>query len=183
MMQEKKYLLAIRRGKNDYLPLEWELTNIYKNQDLNSLEGIDSFTCSVSKDELLKNVLKENIVEGINDTVSFCIIFVEKDRFREVKEGVIFKEKKEILNFNIVNYIIDNIKDKKVINMIYNICDIKNGSVELTNFKLVIKNIDIFLQKGVRYLKVALNSFNDLSYEERRVIIIKIYEKLISKFA
>ena len=44
----RRYLLVIKRKNNDFLPIEWNLTRFYAGEDLNTLEGIDSFTRKIN---------------------------------------------------------------------------------------------------------------------------------------
>ena len=98
--EPKQYLLAIKRGNNDYLPLEWHLTSLYHNENLNTLEGIDSFTKRLTKEELLLEVIKLNMINLDERFVDFAIIYPTKDKFNELKEGCIFKSDNDILDEN-----------------------------------------------------------------------------------
>lgn len=172
---ERKYLLVIKRDNNDYLPFEWNLLSDQNGKIINSLEEIDTFTKSLTRVDLLAKALSLNLLDLTDKFTSFAIIYYENGKTRELKEGVVFKEDIEILSEQeFINFIIENINNKSLINEIYNICNSKESEQPLNEFKFVLKNLDLFLNKGPNALIVALNKFNEISYFRRRNIIIRV---------
>ena len=119
---EKKYLLAIKRGKNDFLPLEWQFTSFYNGEDLTSLEGIDTFTKRITRMDLLLEAVNLNMINIDERYTSFSIIYSENNKYHELKEGCIFAEDINIFDANqFIYFIINNIDNKDILNQIYNL--------------------------------------------------------------
>ena len=146
--EKQKYLLAIKRGNNDYLLLEWNLTSFYDNEDMTSLEGIDKFTKKITRTDLLLEILKLNIIDLNERFNNFTIIYLVNGKYHELKEGAIFKDDTSILTEDLlIDFIYSNSDNKKLMNMIYNLLVPKVDDQEFTKFKYIIKNIDFFKQK------------------------------------
>ena len=161
--EPKQYLLAIKRGNNDYLPLEWHLTSLYHNENLNTLEGIDSFTKRLTKEELLLEVIKLNMINLDERFVDFAIIYPTKDKFNELKEGCIFKSDNDILDENtIISYIIANKDNKSILNKITNLCTGKTTDSKVDEFKYLIKNLNLFISANPEETIKALQRFKNV---------------------
>ena len=178
--EKQKYLLAIKRGNNDYLLLEWNLTSFYDNEDMTSLEGIDKFTKKITKTDLLLEILKLNIMDLNERFNNFTIIYLVNGKYHELTEGAIFKDDTSILTEDLlIDFIYSNSDNKKLMNMIYNLLVPKVDDQEFTKFKYIIKNIDFFKQKGENGLKASLSIFKNIKYENKRSILIKISNRII----
>ncbi len=178
--EKQKYLLAIKRGNNDYLLLEWNLTSFYDNEDMTSLEGIDKFTKKITRTDLLLEILKLNIIDLNERFNNFTIIYLVNGKYHELKEGAIFKDDTSILTEDLlIDFIYSNSNNKKLMNMIYNLLVPKVDDQEFTKFKYIIKNIDFFKQKGENGLKASLSIFKNIKYENKRSILIKISNRII----
>lgn len=176
------YLLVIKRDRNNYLSIEWNLTKFYNNENLFLLPDIDNFTRKLSKPDLLSELLKKNLVDPNEKYVDFAIIYKNNGKTCELKEGPIFKEDNFILSEdNLIELILRNSSDKPLINDIYNLCNLKQTEKKLEEFKFILKNIDIFKNKGLKQTKIALDSFKNISYENKRKIIFKISTKIFPK--
>ncbi len=179
-IEPNKYLLAIKRGNNDYLPLEWNLTSFYNNENLNTLEGIDEFTKKVTKEELLLETIKLNMISLDERFIDFTIIYPSKDRFNELKEGCIFKNDNTILDENtIISYIIANKNNKSVLNKITNLCTGKTSDSKVEEFKYLIKNLKLFIDANPEETIKALQRFKTINYANRRSIQIKLSKRVI----
>ncbi len=176
---ERKYLLSIKRNNNDYLPLEWNLTSLYQGENVYSLEGIDDFTKRITKLDFVSELLKENIVDSNDPFRSFAIIYFEKGRYRELKEGPVFLDDQQPFKEDeLILYIFNNKDNKNALSIIYNFCNnIKIENTKLEEFKFIIKNIDIFISKGSKYTYAALTTFKNIPYEIKRSILIKATKK------
>ena len=108
MINNIQYMFVIKRGKNDYFPIDLKALKEYKNEDLNELEGIDSFTSKTSNYKLINDLILAGIVAPEDYFMYFTIIYKEKGRYREIKEGIIFED--------IAQYV----SDKDFINIINN---------------------------------------------------------------
>ena len=178
--EKQKYLLAIKRGNNDYLLLDWNLTSFYDNEDMTSLEGIDKFTKKITRTDLLLEILKLNIIDLNERFNNFTIIYLVNGKYHELKEGAIFKDDTSILTEDLlIDFIYSNSDNKKLMNMIYNLLVPKVDDQEFTKFKYIIKNIDFFKQKGENGLKASLSIFKNIKYENKRSILIKISNRII----
>lgn len=179
---EKTYLLVIKRGKNDYLSVEWNLLKPYTGENIYTLEGIDNFTRKMMSEELITEVLKENIVSPDERFQSFSIIYRHNGKIHEVKEGTIFKENTNILSEDsLINFIVENIDNKQLINEIYNLLNFKEQEEKIDEFKFILKNIDLFKNKSQNALLAALSQFKLISYEKKRSIIMRTSEKVVPK--
>ena len=179
MINDLQYMLVIKRGKNDYRPLEWHTLPIYNKEDLTTLEGIDKFTGNTSSVDLIGYILDESLAEDHDLFQEFAIIYKEKGKFREVKEGIIFNELAPyITDENIINLININYQDKELINYIINILG-KNIEDELhRELIFILKNLPFFASKGKNAIIAALDKYKQLSYKEKRSLNINIYRKL-----
>lgn len=178
--ETQKYLLAIKRGNNDYLPLEWHLTKYYQNENLNTLEGIDAFTKNVTKKDLLLEVIRLNMISLDERFVDFAIIYPVNDKFYELKEGCIFKSDQDILDENtIISYIIANKDNKNILNKITNLCKGKTSDSKVEEFKYLIKNLNLFIDTNPEETIKALQKFKSVKYANRRSILIKLSKRVI----
>lgn len=179
-MNNKKYLLVVKRGNNDYMPIDWHILKSYNNENLNTIEGIDTFTTKHDKLSLINELIDNNILSLDDYFQEFAIIYPEKGKNRLVKEGVLFKDKKEYLNINnIISIIINNINDKQFINNLSNLC--KDENIKVQEFKYILKNIDIFKEKGINAIIAAISKFEEIPYEIRRKLSFNIIDKLTNR--
>lgn len=179
---DKRYLLVIKRNNNDFLPVEWNLTEFYQNENLYTLEGIDAFTSRLTQVELLTELVNKKIVDFNEVFMSFSIIYRQNNKTRELKESPIFKDETQILSEDeLIDFIIENIEDKVLLNEIFNILNPKDKDEKILQFKFVIKNIDLFKSRGTTGIRAALSILKDISYEKKRSIIIRISKTIIPK--
>jgi hypothetical protein len=174
-----KYMLVVKQDNNSYRPLEWQALHIYNNEDLSTLEGIDAFTSKVNSELLIKYILEEALAEDDDLFQEFIIIYKEKGKYREVKEGVIFNTLAPfVTDQSIINLININYQDKDLLNYIINILS-KNIEDELhRELIFILKNLPIFEAKGKNAIKAALDKYKELDYKEKRSLAINIYRKL-----
>lgn len=178
--EAKTYLLVIKRNNNDFLPIEWHYCDLYKGENLYTLEGIDSFTRRITSTELVLSIAKANLVDPKEKFQKFAIIYKVKNKTRELKEGAIFKEHDIIYSEDeLIKFIIKNKDNKELINKIFNLINFKDAEEKIKEFKFVLKNLDLFAAKGPNGLKVALSTFKNISYEKKRTIILKITDNII----
>lgn len=171
----RKYLLAIKRNNNDYLPLEWNLIKIYNNENLNTLKGIDEFTSKINPAILIAECLNSRIVDQEEKFRSFEIIYFEKGKYRELKEGPIFEDKNYYFD---ENYFIEKlkkyIKDKEFRNSLIN--KLEETSETIKAYKIILKNIERYLESDNATI-AALSQYQKLSYEEIRNLKYLVFEK------
>lgn len=178
----RNYLLVIKRKNNDFLPVEWHLTKFYSGENLNTLEGIDSFTRKISTTELITELLDKHLVEPTEEFESFSIIYNIKNRTRELKEGTFFKENNIIFSEDdLIKLIIKNRTNKEFLNQIFNICHFKTREEKVEEFKFILKNLDLFENRGENGIKGALSTFKSISYAKKRTIILRITDTILVK--
>lgn len=181
--KDQRFLLVIKRGNNDYLPLEWHRLEIYNNEDLSTLEGIDTFTSRIYLEELIESIVEANIVPLEERFQSFSIIYFDNGKKREIKEGVIFKDESQNLNSNYLkDFIMNNYNNKDLMNRIYNLCSNKNQTPEVLTFCYILKKLDYFNSLGPNGLKAALTKFDEIPYEERRRLSLQIINRVINPY-
>lgn len=177
---ETKYLLAMKRDNKDYLPIELNLTKFYNGEDINKLSGIDELTSKFDEIDLIEELLSQNIVTLDDKYRSFVIIFSEKGRFRELKESPCFKSNYYLFDENIITtFILENIDNKSILNNIINLCETKFKAKETLEFSFILKNINHFVDKGENAVKIALNHYYEIPYEEKRKLSYYISTKII----
>ncbi len=180
----RNYLLVIKTGNNSYLPIEWETINDYQKENLYTLEGIDTFTSRFSESELLNEALDQNIVSPDDPYRTLSIIFKENGKNREVKEGIIYRDSYETLTeeeFVAVLLKAVDTNDKETINNVIMQCKNKDNNPELEKFIYILKNINIFKEKGENGIKAALSMFYNLPYDLKRQIRLKVSKKIVFK--
>lgn len=174
------YMLVIKQGKNNYRPLEWNQLSKYNKENLNTLEGIDKFTKKYKEDELIDDILDNNLAELNDRFIKFAIIYKEKGKFREVKEGIVFEENKNLLNENYIqNILFENTNNKNLYNHIINILN-KDDSISSKEFIFILKNIEFFKDNGKNALIAALDKYSNLTYKTKRMLAINIVNKINS---
>lgn len=179
MNSDTQYMLVIRVDKNNYRPLEWEQLPEYNKEDLTTLEGIDQFTSKQKEYILLSDIMDNSLVEPNDFFQSFAIIYREKGRVREVKEGVIFIEESNSINDKeIINLIKDNYSNKNLINHIINILNKNNEQQTNKELIVILKNLNFFAEKSKNALIAALDKYKELPYKEKRTIGLNILKKL-----
>ncbi len=178
-MTERKYLLAIKRDNNDYLPLEWNLTNFFDGENLTTLEGIDSFTKHITQVDLINDIINKNMISPSEKFRNFVIIYYENGKIREDKEGPIFKDDFVIDENDFILFIIENIKNKRFLSFIFNMCNVKSSNPRLEEFKFILKNIDLFRLKGANGIFASISLFKELDYETKRKILIRVSSRVV----
>lgn len=179
MNNDTQYMLVIKVDKNNYRPLEWEQLPSYKKEDLSTLEGIDKFTSKQKEYKLLEEIMEKHLVEPDDLFQEFTIIYKEKGRVREIKDGVIFEEKStSIQDKEIIKILKDNYTNKNLTNHIINI--LNKNKEQKTNQELIIilKNLDYFAEKGKNALIAALDKYKELPYKEKRTLGLNIISKI-----
>lgn len=178
----RKYMLAIKRGNNNYLPLEWNLLSMYNGEDMFSLEGIDKFTSNTTHLDIINDVLANHLASSNEKYDGFSIIYYENKKIREVREGVIFSSEKHLLDSEyFIDFIISNLGNKNMINNVINIGNSKNASNELIKFLFFLKNVEFYKEKNDKLKALLMSLFNDISYEERRRFSLNIEDRIIYK--
>ena len=177
----RKYLLAIKRDNNDYLPLEWFRSQLYNGEEFNSLEGIDNFTSRMTKHDLLNDGLKLGLLDLDDKFMDFSIIFHENGKWRELKEGCIFEGLPQLDDEGFIDTIMAFASNKEVINNITNLFNKGFNSEASKQLFMVLKNVGTFLDKGEDYLRTALEVFKSMPYEERRKLRLSTSNMLFNR--
>ena len=187
MTNINKYSLALMRGKNNFLPVDWvRLNTEYAHSFLYSLRDIDQFTSTITKEDLLNDLLSKNLISEKEVACPVVIIFYENEGTRILQEGPCFMEDKDYLDYHTINtYIKDNIYNRQLINKIYN--DIKNTTeVSVLNFaNLLNYSGEILKSKGeigsIAVLDLIDTYMKALDYPALRKIGMYIAKNLIEK--
>ncbi len=177
----RKYLLAIKRDNNDYLPLEWFRSQLYNGEEFNSLEGIDNFTSRMTKHDLLNDGLKLGLLDLDDKFMDFSIIFHENGKWRELKEGCIFEGLPQLDDEGFVDTIMAFASNKEVINNITNLFNKGFNSEASKQLFMVLKNVGSILESGEDYLRTALEVFKSMPYEERRKLRLSTSSMLVNR--
>lgn len=178
-MEEIKYMLVIKRMNNDYRPIPWISLPSYNNENLNTLEGIDEFTKKTSEVTLITELLDEAIVDEEELFDSFTIIYKENGKTREIKEGIIYSNKKDkVTDNNILNLLKDNYNNTNLYNHILNKIKKYKDIKEVCEFMFILKNINLFEAKGEKAIKVALSKYKELPYKIKRKVSLELIDKL-----
>ena len=177
----KNYLLVIKRGKNDYLPLEWFKSSIYKGQDLNSLLGIDAFTSCYEDYELIQEALNLGLVDLDDRFIEFAIIFYEKGKWRELKEGPIFIDSHVMKEDEFLDYLAFRSGDKVFINNVCTLFGKGFSSNASKQFYMILKNIESFRLNGDEFLRRALEPFKTMDYEEKRKLRAMVSTRVMNE--
>lgn len=179
-MDKKNYMLAIRRNNNDYLPLEFNLTQEYKGEDLRTLKGIDEYTMKFENYELINSIIDANIVDPDEKFEEFVIIFHEKNKYRELKEGPIFKKDANLLDVEYITKAIVSLLDNKdFINHLYNLKD-KFCDQNTLEFIYMLKNTSVIYSIKCEPIKIIKILYGNMPYEDKRMIGFIVYNKIRS---
>lgn len=172
----RKYLLAIERNHNDYIPIEWNLSIVNNNQDITSLREIDKLTSSISEDYLKKQFISEKLLSEDTIEKSLVIIFEENGKKRKLSSGIVTMEEKDsIENSYVYDFIINNIRRRQIMNRIYNKFKDKDVSPAL---KEVLDNINSFQENSIIRLIESLARMSQISYEELRELALFVKRAL-----
>lgn len=178
MKQEtRNYTLAIRRAHNDYLPLDLRLLKL---PNVSSLQAIDFFTKTLTREELIIDIIKNNIADSQEYFEDFTIIFKEKGRIRELPEGVCFIDDALYVEpQTIIDFLYENYHDKILINKIYNYLNSKISPEEATEIKFILNNLDKFASRGDKAVLLILEKLKNADYEVVRLIGMYIKKVLL----
>lgn len=172
----RKYLLALERNHNDYIPIEWNLSLVNNSQDITSLEEIDKLTGSIAEDELKTQFLSENILSEDVIDKPFVIIFEENGKTRKLSSGIVTNEEKESLEMtSLTDFLINNIRRRQLMNRIYNKFKDKDVSSE---FKIILDNINGFQKNMIFKFMDSLSMMSQVPYEELRELALFIKRDL-----
>ena len=179
MNNDIQYMLVVKVDKNNYRPLEWEQLSSYNKEDLITLEGIDKFTSKQKEYKLLEELMEKHLVEPTDLFQKFSIIYKEKGRVREIKDGVIFEDLSiAIKDKEIINIIKENYSNKNLINHIINILNKNKEQPINQELIIILKNLDYFAVKGKNALIAALDKYKELPYKEKRTLGLNIISKI-----
>lgn len=174
----RKYLLAIERNHNDYIPIEWNLSIVNNIQDITSLEEIDKLTGSISEDDLKSQFILENLLSEDTIEKPLVIIFEENGKTRKLPSGIVTNEEKESLEItSISDFLINNIRRRQLMNRIYNKFKDKDVSPSL---KVILDNINSFQKDTIFLFMDSLNMMSQIPYEELRELALFIKRDLES---
>ncbi len=178
MKQEtRNYTLAIRRAHNDYLPLDLRLLKL---PNVSSLQAIDFFTKTLTREELIIDIIKNNIADSQEYFEDFTIIFKEKGRIRELPEGVCFIDDAPYVEpQTIIDFLYENYHDKILINKIYNYLNSKTSPEEASEIKFILNNLDKFASRGDKAVLLILEKLKNADYEVVRLIGMYIKKVLL----
>lgn len=172
----RKYLLAIERNHNDYLPIEWNLSIVNNSQDITSLEEIDKLTGSISEDDLKSQFISENLLSEDVIEKSLVIIFEENGKTRKLPSGIVTNEEKDSLEItSISDFLINNIRRRQLMNRIYNKFKDKDVSPAL---KVILDNINGFQKNTIFIFMDNLSKMPQIPYEELRELALFIKRDL-----
>ncbi len=172
----KKYLLAIERRPNDYIPISWNLSLLYNQQDINSLEKIDKLTSSTDETLLKVQFISENLLSEECLDKPLVIIFEENERIRKLESSIVTMDEKEVIEPSyIYNFLLNNIRQRKIMNRIYNKFKDKKVSDDL---KSILKNINNYQGYKNDIFIANLSKLFSLPYEEIRELGLFIKRNL-----
>lgn len=181
-LSNRTYMLAIKRGNKDYLPLEWNVLPCYENENLNTLGGIDTFTSKLFKVDLIDSIISEGIISDTEKFQDFVTIYKDNGRYREVKEGTIFKEDDiNISTDNFIEVLVQYGTNKNFRNYILNINFGDMKSLALEKFLFVVKNYDSFSERSEKALRIALDVVREIPYQEYRKLALSTLKRLKAK--
>lgn len=152
-MEKEKYFLTLRIQKGQEARIDISLLDIAKGYYPQSLKEIDIFTLNLTKNELLKEIDKANIADKYLEG-DLCITST-----KNIKPMPVLT-KDYVNNFNIYNYLLENITNKKLMNNLINkfqnyenneniIMNLKNNinnGNAIETFK-IINNLDYIYQR------------------------------------
>lgn len=178
----KKYLLAIERRPNDYIPISWNFSFLYNQKDINSLEEIDNLTSSTDETLLKVQFISENLLNEEYLHNPLVIIFEENGKTRKLPSAIVNNDEKKALNiFYIYNFLLNNIRQRKIMNRIYNKFKDKKVSGDLES---ILKNINNYQEYKNDIFIASLSKLSSLPYEEIRelgLFIKRDLEKLLNE--
>ena len=178
-LSTRTYNLAIKKKKKDYILLDVNKLPGFENENLNTLGGIDSFTSKQFKTDLLDSVIHEGIMKNKKDFVEFVPVYTINGKFREVKEGTIFKEDEIDISYDaFIDLFIKNGEDKTLRNYILKLDFGDMKSLALEKFLDVIADYESIMDSEERIIKKYLSIVKDVPYQEYRILAINTYKKI-----
>ena len=175
-MDEKKYLLAIRKNHNVPDPVEWWLFPDYNGGKIDSLKDIDDFTSKISEEYLRNLLIESNMKTSEEITKQFIISHYENGAHRELDYGPCFQENSSFLTpYAVIEFIKQNINDKNLLNRIYNAFNkIMEKTPGFEDFLNAVNNLNT---KNLR----ELNNLYYVDYLELRSLGMFISKILVPK--
>ena len=178
-MENKRYLLAIKKIHWQPEPIDWSQFPNYKNQDINDLKNIDDFTSEINEDYLRHLLVELNMNNPEELTEDFVIRHYENGALRDLIYGPMFKDNADFKTSSaIIEFLIQNKYDKDILNRIYNIFKNFNKTMGQTPaFKDFIHALNNLDPENL----VPLNNLHYIDYVELRSLGMFISKNLISK--
>lgn len=107
-----------------YYPIPANLLDICKDITLDSLYEIDDFASKYTKNEIIESAMRSNYEFPESDDIKLVITFHDEKKLREY--ALYTKDDKEFLEFDVLNFLKDNITNKNIINQLKNFFECKN---------------------------------------------------------
>ena len=181
MQQERvTYHLCIRGNNNQFIPVDWRQTRFYRGEDLTSLKGIDMYTSKSTSLDLLRELLRKDLMVVGDNFRGFEIVTVSDDDTYDVNgEGPIFKEDEHVMSEEeLIEYIISIREDEAALNAFLNeIKDLKYPDELYSSFIHVINTIS-YCVDDIELLRERLEVFKYLTYLQKRTICFRISERI-----
>ncbi len=178
----RKYWLAIERRPHDYIPISWNLSIINDKKDINSLKEIDKLTSSSDETLLKVQLIFEKLLSEEYLHSPLVIIFKENGKTRKLKSAIITMDEKEVLDVSyLYDFLLNNIRQRRIMNRIYN--KFKDKKVS-DNLKLILENINGYQEYTNDIFVASLSKLFSLPYEEIRelgLFIKRDLEKLLNE--
>lgn len=167
-MEKEKiiYFLTLRIQKGQEVKIDLSQMSIMNGYVPTTLEDIDNVTLNFTKDELLKEIDKENLA-GVYINGSLCIT----DSANHRPLPVLTKD--YVNDFNIFNYVSVNINNKNLMSNLNNKCqNLIATEEEKEKFKNAIHEANI---------NAIFEGIKALSYEAKRELVCYVIDNISKK--
>ena len=164
----QKHFLALQYLPGDYCYVEIPKLDIASNYQPTCLAEIDSFTMNFSEEEIFNSIKRANIVG--NKYFDGKLVIADNQKHNPLK--VITKDFYD--EFNIEDYILNNMYDKNIMNNLVNkfASIIKDDEISLS-FKNAYNNLDVYKMQEIL--------FNQDYLLQRKLIVYLIEKEQIKK--
>lgn len=166
-------ILALKMNNNDYYPLCEDYLDIMTQKDsLSNLKGIDDFTSQHDEEEIKSSIIRSNILPSeIIDNSQLVIIYKDNEKIREFTVNTL--DNLDYIKFDTLEFILQNISNKNIINQIQNHFSSKNYLPQDLQQYVISLN-----KNSIIYITVT---YNELIYISKRILKDYIFNEVFKR--
>lgn len=166
-----KFTLAIDNRERGIIPIDISLLSLYGGECTTTLEGIDKFTCDITKELLRISLLESNCYSEEEINGEFVIISISNGKYLKDRVGPIFDVPKEAFEDQILTkqFIAINMDEKTILKVI-----------NFYSRYVISPELEYLLDEKRNTTTITSDSMQKIPYYEKR-ILIRIFQSYFNR--